>query len=167
MLKLSFTSNKLFGITGNKPTLDSHSFTESDLPRIAREILACLQAGEWILLEGPLGVGKSALARVLLREMGARLDQAGSPTFPLMREYPLPGGGLACHVDLYRLEKEEELQEIGLEALSLEPDVRVILEWPDRFPEWSKRLPRALRVKLRFDPGGDPSVRVGEWSRKA
>jgi len=106
-----------------------------------RELAAQLARGAfpcWVLLEGPLGAGKSTAARLLGAALGARSDAEGSPTFALAHEYPLQGSGpdLLIHLDLYRLEDKEEMQQAGIPAYFWEnPNAVVLSEWTSRFPE--------------------------------
>lgn len=91
-----------------------------------------LQPGDCVLLQGPVGAGKSALARAAIQ---TRMAQAGviedvpSPTFTLVQTYDLPGGEV-WHADLYRLSAPDEVIELGLEeAFST---AICFVEWPDR-----------------------------------
>lgn len=101
----------------------------------------------WIFLEGALGAGKSTLASALLRRLGHPTGGEGSPTFPLAHEYRLterPGYPVA-HLDLYRLESEEELEMAGLlEHFRGEPGL-VMVEWMSKFPALREKLGEVAR----------------------
>jgi tRNA threonylcarbamoyladenosine biosynthesis protein TsaE len=85
-----------------------------------------------VLLIGNLGVGKTTLAKGLVKGVGAAdPDDVSSPTFTLIHEY---GGGRVYHVDLYRLETLREVEALGLEDL-FERDALVLIEWGERFPQ--------------------------------
>ena len=88
-----------------------------------------LQAGEAICLTGPLGAGKSTLARALIRALTTPDEEVPSPTFTLVQTYE--GTALTiAHFDLYRLSDPDEAYEIGLdEALE---DGAALIEWPER-----------------------------------
>jgi tRNA threonylcarbamoyladenosine biosynthesis protein TsaE len=88
-----------------------------------------LRRGDAICLTGPLGAGKSTLARGLIRAFAGPDEDVPSPTFTLVQLYPGPSFPLA-HLDLYRLRRPEEAFELGLEE-ALEEGAAVI-EWPDR-----------------------------------
>ncbi len=105
---------------------------EAATARLGEDLAMALRAGDAIALRGDLGAGKSTLARALIRALA---DDTGlevpSPTFTLVQSYELP----ACpvlHADLYRVEDESELEEIGLSPL---PEATLLLvEWPERAP---------------------------------
>ena len=79
-------------------------------------------------LHGDLGAGKSTLARALLRALGVT-GTIRSPTYTLVEQYPLPAGGLALHLDLYRIGDSGELEFLGLDG----SDIRLwLVEWPER-----------------------------------
>jgi tRNA threonylcarbamoyladenosine biosynthesis protein TsaE len=96
--------------------------------RLGEAIAPLLDVGEAVLLYGPLGMGKSTLARGLIRAMTRPDEDVPSPTFTLVQFY-LSDPPVA-HFDLYRLSRAEEAFEIGLdEALD---EGAVLIEWPER-----------------------------------
>ena len=103
-------------------------------------------SGLTLSLIGPLGAGKTAFVKGLAEGLG--IDPAGvsSPTFVIANQYESPDGRRLAHVDLYRLETERELEDIGFLDM-LEPGVVVAVEWGDRLPD---ALPRD-RLELRVD----------------
>jgi tRNA threonylcarbamoyl adenosine modification protein YjeE len=81
-----------------------------------------------VYLRGDLGAGKSSLARALLRALGVE-GTIRSPTYTLVERYPLPTGGEAWHLDLYRIADAGELDYLGLDS----DEARLwLVEWPDR-----------------------------------
>lgn len=97
----------------------------------AAHLAARLTGGETLLLEGPLGAGKTAFVQGLAKALGAQAI-ATSPTFSILNTYPLahPTFTTLVHLDLYRINKEEELLELGLEEWLGREDVIVAVEWP-------------------------------------
>lgn len=89
-----------------------------------------LAAPAFVGLSGPLGSGKSVLARAIGRGAGVR-GPMPSPTFTLVQHYPASGGRRLVHLDLYRIESPDELWEIGWGQLPEEGDI-VLVEWPER-----------------------------------
>jgi tRNA threonylcarbamoyladenosine biosynthesis protein TsaE len=119
---------------------------ESATEELGRALAAQLRAGDVVALFGTLGAGKTTLARGVLRGLSFDGDVA-SPTFPIVQVYdtvpPL------WHVDLYRIEHDDELQELGLDEARL--DAAMLIEWPERLPRlWAD----ALRLSLAIRPDG-------------
>lgn len=102
---------------------------ESATVSLGRAIASQLRVGEAICLSGPLGAGKSTLARALVRALTSANEEVPSPTFTLVQFYEGPRLNIA-HFDLYRLSHADEAYEIGLdEALD---DGAAVIEWPER-----------------------------------
>ncbi len=96
--------------------------------RLGAAIAPRLAPGETVLLYGPLGMGKSTLARGLIRAMTGPDEDVPSPTFTLVQFYE--SAPPVAHFDLYRLTRPEEASEIGLdEALD---EGCAVIEWPER-----------------------------------
>ncbi|HUG42010.1 MAG TPA: tRNA (adenosine(37)-N6)-threonylcarbamoyltransferase complex ATPase subunit type 1 TsaE, partial [Longimicrobiales bacterium] len=81
-------------------------------------------------LRGPLGAGKSVLARAVARGAGVA-GRMPSPTYNLLFSYEGRGGVAIHHLDLYRLEDPEDVWELGWRELG-EGDQIVLVEWPER-----------------------------------
>ncbi len=96
--------------------------------RLGAAIARLLRSGEAVLLYGPLGMGKSTLARGLIRALTRPDEDVPSPTFTLVQFYESEPP--VAHFDLYRLTRPEEASEIGLdEALD---EGCAVIEWPER-----------------------------------
>lgn len=120
---------------------------------LAARLAGLLRPGDAVLLEGPLGAGKSEFARAVLRAAaGDPALEVPSPTFTLVQSYDLPAG-TAHHFDLYRLDGPAGLDELGWdEAL----EGIVLVEWPDRLGALAPA--EALRITL--EPGHDEDART-------
>ncbi|MEY4697249.1 MAG: hypothetical protein RIT14_1677 [Pseudomonadota bacterium] len=102
---------------------------EEATARLGVVLAELLRAGDAVLLEGPIGAGKSHLARALIRARLGRMEDVPSPTFTLVQVYEAEGTEI-WHADLYRLTHPDEVLELGLEeALA---GAICLIEWPDR-----------------------------------
>jgi tRNA threonylcarbamoyladenosine biosynthesis protein TsaE len=126
--------------------------------------LACsAKAGDVVTLSGPLGVGKTALARGFIEALGHGGD-VPSPSFAIVQPYDelrLP----VWHVDLYRVEHPSEIQELGLDAAI---EAVLLVEWPEH--AGTGPWPQALRLSLDFAANGEriltaevPPAWEGRW----
>jgi tRNA threonylcarbamoyladenosine biosynthesis protein TsaE len=131
-------------------TLSSEAATEALAARLAPRIAP----GDTILLSGPVGAGKSAFARALIR---ARLGDPGaevpSPTFTLVQTYG-EGANTLWHADLYRLSHPDEVAELGL--LAAMEEAICLIEWPDRLGPFTP----ASALHLDLAPEGDDRRRL-------
>ena len=86
-----------------------------------------------VVLRGEVGAGKTTLVKGIAEALGAASEEdVTSPTFTLVHEYAGPKVRL-YHLDLYRLETEEELAVLGLDEMIAEPDALILVEWGERF----------------------------------
>ena len=124
---------------------------EDATARLGAVIAKTLKPGDAVCLTGPLGAGKSTLARGLVRALTKPNEDVPSPTFTLVQFYDGPDFPVA-HFDLYRLARAEEAYEIGLdEALE---DGAAVIEWPERLE--GRLPPDRLDIEI---------TRVGEARR--
>ena len=113
------------------------------------ELLAVnARPGDVITLSGPLGVGKTALARGFIAALGHQ-GEVPSPSFAIVQPYEDLDPPV-WHVDLYRIENPAEIEELGLDAAS---DAVLLVEWPERAGEGA--WPDALALTFEFAPDGD------------
>jgi tRNA threonylcarbamoyladenosine biosynthesis protein TsaE len=120
---------------------------EAATERLGSELAAMLRPGDVVTLSGPLGVGKTALARAVIRSLGHKGD-VPSPSFAIVQPYDELDPPI-WHVDLFRIEEAGELEELGLDSAG---DSVLIVEWPERAGDavWQD----ALRLTLDFEQGG-------------
>jgi len=126
---------------------------ESETEAFGRRLAAVLKAGDVVALTGDLGTGKTTLTKYIAAELGVQ-RAVTSPTFTIIKEYT-DGRLPLYHFDVYRLESDEEMDELGYEEYFYGPGVTVV-EWADKI---SGCLPAdAFRVHISY--GGDESARV-------
>lgn len=123
---------------------------EAATARLGAALASVLRDGEAICLSGPLGAGKSTLARALVRALTTSDEDVPSPTFTIVQFYEGPAFPLA-HFDLYRLTSPDEVFEIGLdEALD---EGSVLIEWPQRLE--GRLPPDRLDIEISLEDGGE------------
>src|SRR4051794_26381900 len=136
---------------------------EEATARAGADLAARVRAGDVITLSGPLGVGKTALARGFLAALG-HPGEVPSPSFAIVQPYEDVDPPV-WHVDLYRIESASELDELGLDSAG---DAVLLVEWPERAGE--QAWPEALRLSFEFGRTGDrnltghvPPAWEGRW----
>lgn len=110
------------------------------LARVARP-------GDIIALSGPLGAGKTSIARGLLSELGLA-GEAPSPSYAIVQPYDPPEVRFpVLHVDLYRIDGPDEVAELGL--WDAQRDALLVVEWPERLPDatWVDALRLGLLIE--------------------
>jgi tRNA threonylcarbamoyladenosine biosynthesis protein TsaE len=122
--------------------------TLEDTGRLAAEILRRTKPGSLLLLEGPLGAGKTTFVSLLARELGSSAA-VSSPTYTLIHEYPTPQG-LLVHVDAYRLPDVQALLDLGFDEY-LDRARLVVVEWGAALLEV---YPEAMLLRISLDPSG-------------
>lgn len=119
-----------------------------------------LEAGDTILLEGPIGAGKSCFARAFIQARltaTGRLEDVPSPTYTLVQTYD-DGNVEIWHADLYRLIGPADIDELGLWD-AFEAAI-CLVEWPDRLGP----LAPTDALLIRLDPGEQEGVRQAHFS---
>jgi tRNA threonylcarbamoyladenosine biosynthesis protein TsaE len=137
----------------NTSSFISHS--EEETRKFAAEVAAKLKGDEKICLIGPLGSGKTVFVRGFVEAFGLAPSDVMSPTFTLVREYGTTRK--IYHVDLYRLEKEEEILEAGIHEL-IGGDDLVLIEWADRLVRFYPT--DAITIHFVHGPSGERLIEV-------
>jgi tRNA threonylcarbamoyladenosine biosynthesis protein TsaE len=104
-----------------------------------------LAAPKLVVLRGELGMGKTTLVRGMAAALGADADEVTSPTFTLAHEYKGKKTRL-IHLDLYRLDTEDELETVGLWEMADAPDALVMVEWGDKFASVMERADAVVSI---------------------
>ena len=121
-------------------------------------LAALVRGGDAIALVGELGAGKTTFTAGLVAALGG--GDAHSPTFSLVHEYT--GRLIIWHADLYRIERDVELIELGLDDAIGDPRGIVIVEWADKFAVMPADH---LRVELAHDHSGRVITATGTGPR--
>lgn len=125
--------------------------------RLAQIMRPRLKPGDTLLLDGPVGAGKSAFARALIQDAmaaaGQPVEPVPSPTFTLVQTYDI-GAQTFWHADLYRLGSPDELAELGLD-IAFDTAITLV-EWPERLGSLTPA--RHLRITLHYSPRPDERI---------
>ena len=113
--------------------------------RLGRALGRACAGGEVILLDGPLGAGKTRLANGIAQGLGIQAPLV-SPTYVILRSYANPDGLTLHHLDFYRLSSDEDLASVGLEDCFGE-DTVILAEWPGQCPGAFEDFTLALRLE--------------------
>jgi tRNA threonylcarbamoyladenosine biosynthesis protein TsaE len=105
------------------------TFVEKDLPKVAQKLLFNIKSKVWLLC-GPMGSGKTTLIKTLVKILGVT-DMTSSPTFSLVNEYISHKGDILYHFDFYRIKKEEEALDMGIDDYFYSGNY-CFVEWPDK-----------------------------------
>jgi tRNA threonylcarbamoyladenosine biosynthesis protein TsaE len=136
---------------------------ENATAAVGASLAALATSGDVITLSGPLGVGKTELARGFLEAMG-HSGEVPSPSFAIVQPYEELNPPV-WHVDLYRIEDASEIEELGLDSAT---DAVLLVEWPDR--AGPHMWPHSLGLSLEFGSSGEriltahvPPAWEGRW----
>ena len=125
-----------------------------DLDRAAREFLRLTDGVRIYAFYGSMGAGKTTFISALCRVLGVG-DEVASPTFTIVNEYRAGNGRAVYHFDFYRIERLQEVLDIGYEEY-VDSDGLCLMEWPEKI---EAILPEdTLRVHIAEQPDGSRSV---------
>lgn len=122
------------------------SHSESDTEAFAEALARELPRGRVLTLDGDLGAGKTVFSRGFARGLGIT-EPVSSPTYTIIQEYSLPGGGMLYHLDLYRITDSASALAFGVDEFLDDPASLALIEWPERIADIIP--PDAIRVKIR------------------
>jgi tRNA threonylcarbamoyladenosine biosynthesis protein TsaE len=129
-----------------------HTQSEEETIAAGEKLAAELPPKAVVLLIGNLGAGKTTLAKGIVKGLGAaQPDEVSSPTFTLIHEY----SPSVYHIDLYRLDREDQVATLGLDEI-LDRTAVVLIEWGERFP----RLMPKERTEIYLRTTGDDSREI-------
>jgi len=114
-----------------------------ELDAVADHLVSLSQAAQIFLFQGGMGAGKTTLIKRLCKKMGVK-DETGSPTFSIVNEYEGKKGPV-YHFDLYRIEKEAELFDLGHEEY-LHSGYLCLVEWPEMAPSLYNEPHVSIRI---------------------
>lgn len=125
-----------------------HTCSSDETALLAARVGARLRPGDCILLDGPIGAGKTHFCRAMIQSLLAVSEDVPSPTFTLVQTYDTPQAEI-WHADLYRVTSPDDVIELGLtDAFG---SAICLVEWPDRLGS----LAPADCLKIRFLPDAD------------
>jgi tRNA threonylcarbamoyladenosine biosynthesis protein TsaE len=117
------------------------------LPSAAKQFLQHTGNNKIFAFYGSMGAGKTTIIKAICASLGA-LDIVSSPTFTLVNEYKTSGGESIYHIDFYRIKKQEEVYDFGIEEY-LTGDSYCFMEWPELVEEILP--PETVRVRISVD----------------
>jgi tRNA threonylcarbamoyladenosine biosynthesis protein TsaE len=139
--------------------------TLDELRVLARDIMQMVvlkERAQVIALTGDLGAGKTAFVKELGKYFGVA-EQITSPTFVIMKSYPVVGYPplkTLTHIDAYRIEDVDEMRVLGFDEILKDPERLVCIEWPEKIQEL---IPEgAITVSLILNAGGSRTVTYGK-----
>ena len=138
-----------------------HCASPDDTFALGARLGESLGPGSVVLLIGPLGAGKTVLAKGIARGLGIQ-EEISSPTYTIVSEYRREGAWLH-HVDLYRIEGRDQMENLGLEDM-LRGESVVVVEWGEKLEPWL--MVPYTRITLAMTPEGGRDILVEERGRE-
>lgn len=136
--------------------LDTVTRSESETYAVAEQFAARLNPGDTVLFYGELGAGKTTFIRSLVRHFAPNIA-VSSPTFALINVYP--SDPLIYHIDLYRLESEADLFDLGIDDYLGAGGITVI-EWAEKCGSLTPE--RAYTVRIAISSATERSIKIEE-----
>ncbi|MSR64792.1 MAG: tRNA (adenosine(37)-N6)-threonylcarbamoyltransferase complex ATPase subunit type 1 TsaE [Verrucomicrobiae bacterium] len=123
-------------------TVETHSLEETSA--LGRRLASMLRPGDVVALDGELGAGKTALVKAIAAALGCT-QSVTSPTFTIIHEYETILS--VFHIDLYRLNTEQEAIDVGIEEY-LRGDGVCLVEWAERIERLLPRRTISIRIEV-------------------
>lgn len=122
---------------------------EKDLKTNLKSFFDHLMPNDLVLLEGPVGAGKTTLVKsyVDYKSQNQKEIVASSPSYNLIHEYQLNDFNV-IHIDLYRIENEEDLESTGFWDLMQSKNTVFFIEWPERIQSSDLNFLRTIEVNI-------------------
>ena len=120
------------------------------LPAAAKQLLKYSENKKIFAFYGSMGAGKTTIIKAVCEYLGA-IDIATSPTFTLVNEYRTASGESLFHIDFYRIKKQEEVYDFGIEEY-LSGNSYCFMEWPELIEELLP--PETVVVRISVDDRG-------------
>jgi tRNA threonylcarbamoyladenosine biosynthesis protein TsaE len=117
------------------------------LPSAVKELLEKFHDKRLFAFYGTMGAGKTTIITAVCKYLGAT-DIISSPTFTLVNEYRTSGGDSLFHIDFYRIKKQEEVFDFGIEEY-LTGEYYCFMEWPELIEELLP--PETVKVRISVD----------------
>ena len=140
----------------NKTEYKSNSI--ADLNEIAKQLISDFSDKKVILFYGEMGVGKTTLIKILCKLLGVE-EPTNSPTFSIVNEYLSNQNNTIYHFDFYRIEKEEEVFDMGYEDYFYDNSY-CFVEWPEKIP--NLLLLDAVEVSITMDAENNRIISVAD-----
>jgi len=132
------------------------TYSKDQTLELAKDLASVLNPGDRVLLEGPMGSGKSTFSKMLLENLNLKQRAQGSPSFSIVHEYEIEDSKVGvAHLDFYRLKHEQEIEEAGIPDYFWDNNFIVLSEWTSLFETFEKQVlensPLHRNWKMFFD----------------
>lgn len=138
---------------------------------LAKKLAEKLSGDEILALEGQLGSGKTTFVQGLAEGLKIK-EKIQSPTFVMLREYPIPNQPInqltnqlsLVHIDLYRLKNFEEAKEIGIEDYLGRPDTICVIEWAEKIKSLLVKIPtKVIWIEFKFVGENERKIKISKF----
>ncbi|MDX8382286.1 MAG: tRNA (adenosine(37)-N6)-threonylcarbamoyltransferase complex ATPase subunit type 1 TsaE [Ghiorsea sp.] len=125
----------------------SHIQNEAAMIGLAQTLATDIHEGDCLALHGDLGAGKSFLSRAIMRALGVADEALPSPTFAIIQEYDANHDMKVAHMDWYRLDDGQSVEQLGVSEFFSPPWVTLI-EWSERASELLPKHTKHIYIEL-------------------